>query len=195
MSKHTYIEVSAQVRYWEDATINGEDDADGTLTPFRRGELWCPVIRLADGLVMDWPAGMEAEFHFKVCDAGEYFLLDDSRRRVAKWAGHYVPEDFLCHGDNGYGDYIIFSVGPDGFVKDWRRPGVEWGNREDDDGGWKRPTDLEQVRAAAPALLDMLERAVRRLEIAHANGDSIMREWVIDARAAIATATQAGDQT
>lgn len=43
--------------------------------------------------------------------------------------------------------------------------------------------------AAAPELLDMLERAVRRLEIAHANGDTIMREWVIDARAAVAKAT------
>lgn len=42
--------------------------------------------------------------------------------------------------------------------------------------------------AAAPELLDMLERAVRRLEIAHANGDSIMREWIVDARAIIAKA-------
>jgi hypothetical protein len=26
----TYIEVRAQVRYWEDATINGTEDTDGT---------------------------------------------------------------------------------------------------------------------------------------------------------------------
>ena len=38
-------------------------------------------------------------------------------------------------------------------------------------------------------LLEILERAVRRLEIAHANGDTIMREWIVDARAAIAKAT------
>ena len=43
--------------------------------------------------------------------------------------------------------------------------------------------------AAAPELLEMLERAVGRLEVAHRNGDSIMKEWVIDARAAIAKAT------
>ena len=42
--------------------------------------------------------------------------------------------------------------------------------------------------ASAPDLLDMLDRAVRRLEIAHANGDTIMREWIVDARAAIAKA-------
>ena len=40
--------------------------------------------------------------------------------------------------------------------------------------------------AAAPELLDLLNRAVRRLEIAHANGDTIMREWIVEARAAIA---------
>lgn len=43
--------------------------------------------------------------------------------------------------------------------------------------------------AAAPELLELLERAVGRLEIAHRNGDSIMKEWVIDARAAVAKAT------
>ena len=45
------------------------------------------------------------------------------------------------------------------------------------------------LRAAAPELLELLERAVGRLEIAHRNGDSIMKEWVIDARAAILKAT------
>ncbi|HDV6155981.1 TPA: hypothetical protein RJN95_006545, partial [Pseudomonas aeruginosa] len=56
----TYIEVSAEVRYWEDAKINGKEDSDGSLVPFRRGDLWCPVICLEDGLVMNWPAGMIA---------------------------------------------------------------------------------------------------------------------------------------
>ena len=46
-----------------------------------------------------------------------------------------------------------------------------------------------RVIAAAPELLELLERAVGRLEIAHRNGDSIMKEWVIDARTAIAKAT------
>ena len=43
--------------------------------------------------------------------------------------------------------------------------------------------------AAAPELLELLERAVGRLEIAHRNGDSIMKEWVIDAHTAILKAT------
>ena len=56
----TYIEVSAEVRYWEDATVNGTEDSAGSLIPLRSGDLWRPVIRLSDGMVMDWPAGVEA---------------------------------------------------------------------------------------------------------------------------------------
>jgi len=134
----TYIEVSAEVRYWEDANINGLEDSAGDLVPFRRGDLWCLVIRLEDGLVMDWPARMTADIHYKICDAGQYWLLDDSRQRIAKWAGHYVPDDFLCHGSNGYGDYIIFKVNAHGLITGWRKPEIEWGGREDDQEGWKR---------------------------------------------------------
>lgn len=46
----------------------------------------------------------------------------------------------------------------------------------------------KRLVTSAPELLDMLDRAVRRLEIAHANGDTIMREWIVDARATIAKA-------
>ena len=125
MSEPVYIEVSAEVRYWEDATINGAEDKDGTLTPLRKGDCWAPVIRLADGLVMDWPEGTTADIHFKVCDAGEYWLLDGDRKRVAKWSGFYVPDDFLCPGDNGYGDYIILKIGKDGVIENWKTPAID----------------------------------------------------------------------
>lgn len=119
-----YIEVSAGVRYWEDATVNGQEDAEGTLIPFRDGDNWRPVIRLCDGMVMQWPQGMDANVYYKVCDAGEYWLRDEHHRRVAKWNGYYVPSAFLCHGGDGYGDYIILTIGPDGHVANWRRPAV-----------------------------------------------------------------------
>ncbi len=120
-----YIEVSAEVRYWEDATINGVQDEDGSLVPLRDGDLWKPVIRLADGVIMDWPEGTTADIHYKVCDQGEYWLQDENRQRVAKWAGYYVPDSFLCHGDDGFGDYIIFKVGPDGAIEGWRTPEIK----------------------------------------------------------------------
>jgi hypothetical protein len=133
-----YIEVCAEVRYWEDATVNGAEDTAGTLIPCREGRWWTPVIRLADGLVMDWPQGTTADIHYKVCDAGEYWLLDDKQERVARWAGFYVPGDFLCHGDNGFGDYIILKVGADGLIEKYSAPEIRMvcPCDEGDQSGW-----------------------------------------------------------
>ena len=119
-----YIEVEAEVRYWEDAIVNGQEDTDGTLIPFRFGPKWCPVIRLADGWIVNWPEGTTADVHFKVCDQGEYWLATEEGR-VAKWRDSYVPNRFLCHGDTGYGDYIIFKVGADGKIEGWKPPEIE----------------------------------------------------------------------
>lgn len=135
-----YIEVNAEVRYWEDAIIGGLEDHDGSLVPLRKGDCWCPVIRLADGLVMDWPTGTTADIHYKVCDAGEYWLLDDGRQRAAKWGGYYVPDDFLCHGGRGYGDYIILKINADGAIDGWKLPAIEWACSccdEDKQSSWK----------------------------------------------------------
>ena len=136
----TYIEVRAEVRYWEDATVNGTEDTEGKLIPFRKGENWEPVIRLADGLVMSWPQGTTADVHFKVCDQGQYWLLDEQRKVVAKWGGYYVPNDFLCHGDEGYGDYIILQVGADGLIANWKAPVIVFVCPCDDraQSGWAR---------------------------------------------------------
>jgi len=124
MKNAVYIEVSAGVRYWEDGKINGVEDETGTLVPFRKGDRWCPRIRLADGAVMDWPAGTVADIHYKVCDDGDYWLCDATFSRVAKWAGDYVPDDFLCHGEDGYGDYIILHINGDGCIRDWYAPEI-----------------------------------------------------------------------
>lgn len=39
-----------------------------------------------------------------------------------------------------------------------------------------------KLMCAAPELLDLIERAIRRLEIAHKQGHGIMKEWIVDAR-------------
>ena len=113
-----FIKVSATVRYWGDAEINGESDEEGVLTPFRNNTEWCPVIDIEKGTVVDWPEGMVARFHFKICDAGSYYLLDSEMNVCATIDNNYVPSG-LCHGDTGFGDYIIFSVNKDGSIVDY----------------------------------------------------------------------------
>jgi hypothetical protein len=111
-----HLKVSANVRYWGDSEINGEmSDDEGEGVPFKNAELWEPVIDVDKGAVCDWPIGTVAKFHFKVCDAGSYYLLDDNFNELLSRVNNYVP-DGLCHGDEGYGDYIIFDVGQDGCI-------------------------------------------------------------------------------
>lgn len=130
MKNAKFIEVEAGVRYWEDASINGAEDTDGKV-PFRKGDVWCPVIELQTGQVQNWPVGVEANIHYKVCDAGQYWLLDENNQRIAKWKDYYVPNDFLCVKDNGYGDYIIMKIDGEGKIKNWKQPYIdeeEWEN-------------------------------------------------------------------
>lgn len=123
-----FLEVDAGVRYWEDGELNGEPDTEGKV-PKREGDRWRPVIHLAEGRVLDWPQGVAADLSYKVCDDGAYWLQDADGERIAKWAGDYVPNAFLCHGTDGFGDYIILSIYGDGRIAKYRRAGVvegEW---------------------------------------------------------------------
>lgn len=117
--------VEAGVRYWEDATVNGAEDTEGTLIPLRSGELWKPVIELATGQIRDWPQGTTADIHYKVCDAGEYYIANIAGKRCWKYSGDYVPDKLLCHGDRGYGDYIIFKVSATGKIEGWSKPTLD----------------------------------------------------------------------
>jgi hypothetical protein len=121
MNNAKYIKMEAGVRYWEDALLNGRPDTHGNV-PFRQGDLWCPLIDVDTGEVLGWSKGMHARIHYKVCDAGEYWLLDVNKQKIAKWNGYYVPDDVLCIGDQGYGDYIIFEINEDGYIKNWEKP-------------------------------------------------------------------------
>lgn len=134
----THIEVDAGVRYWEDARVNGVEEDDDSPSIFGVSDSktrWQVKIGLADGSVENWPEGMTADIHYKVCDGGEYWLTNAVGNRIAKWNGYYVPDAFLCHGDNGYGDYIIFSVDGAGKIADYECPSINVG-KNDDDSGW-----------------------------------------------------------
>ena len=127
LSNATHLEVEAGVRYWEDATVNGiQATDDAPLIYGADGGTWRIKLRLADGKIEGWPDGVTAKVHYKVCDDGEYWLADDSGKRIAKWQGFYVPDDYLCHGGDGYGDYIIFTIGGDGLIAGFVKPELDY---------------------------------------------------------------------
>jgi hypothetical protein len=113
-----FLIIEAGVRYWEDATVNGAEDTKGDLIPFRCGDEWCPIIELKTGVIQGWPKGTEADVHYKVCDAGQYWLADHEEVRRWKYQDHCVP-DILSPEKTGYGDYIILHVFPDGSIRSW----------------------------------------------------------------------------
>ena len=130
-----------------------------------------------------WPITLSTEFCFdaqpKVCDQGEYWLLDSERKRVAKWGGDYVPDDFLCHGDRGYGDYIIFKVGADGVIAKWRAPEVEMARDSDDDDAQSLWVPIVPTRDADAEIAELRRDAERYRWLRDQGGREIDTPWVV----------------
>jgi hypothetical protein len=112
------LSVKAGVRYWEDGTINGEEDTNGNLVPCRNGDCWCPQIDIDNGIILNWKKGVKADIHYKVCDAGSYFLQDEAGNTILSIMQNYVP-DMMCPKGEGYGDYIIMDIDENGKIADW----------------------------------------------------------------------------
>ena len=111
------VNVYAHVRYWEDARINGTpDDADAPEMPCIDGELWCPVINVDTGQILEWPQDTIARIHYKVCDECGIKITENGV--VIYEDEDYVP-DFLCPLEEGFGDYIIMDIDGNGFIKGW----------------------------------------------------------------------------
>ena len=113
------LKVFANVRYWENASVNGVSDDDGALIPFRVHDLWCPIIDIDSGTVKDWPEGTVAKIHYKVCDQGTYRLEDENGNDVLAIEDDYVPS-IMCPKENGYGDYIIMDIDENGKIQKWK---------------------------------------------------------------------------
>lgn len=135
-----YIRARCGVRYWEDATVNGEEDKDGSRIPLREGTAadnddlnggnWRPTIDLDTGKIEGWPEGTTASIHYKVCDDGDYELLDADRNVVASVYG-YVPS-LMCPEGNGYGDYVIMEIAADGTIAKWKADLSEFEKTDDE---------------------------------------------------------------
>jgi hypothetical protein len=124
------LRVVAEARYWEDSTVNGVEDTEGTLIPCRDGDNWCPVIDVETGIITNWEKGKTAEIHYKVCDQCSWSLLDTEDNVVATQEDDYVP-DTLCPEGDGYGDYIIMNIDENGQIQNWKFNEEDFSNVDD----------------------------------------------------------------
>lgn len=119
--RYRYLEFITGVCYWEDATVNGAEDIDGTLIPGRQGDMWHGVIDIQLGCLGGWPKGTIAYIHYKVCDAGTYRIYDSNMKVTAKREDCYVPGCLDCSEyRDGYGDYVILEIDGDGMIARWK---------------------------------------------------------------------------
>jgi len=125
-----FLQVSAGVRYWEDATVNDTEDENGLLIPCRDGDRWKPIIEIETGKIVNWEQGTKADIHYKVCDDGLYTLIDEKGNEVKSIDG-YVPS-LMSPKENGYGDYIIMDVDENGIIQNWVSDLSDFDNEDED---------------------------------------------------------------
>lgn len=123
VKKEFYIKllhIFADVRYWEDSTVNGIEDTDGELIPCRFDDTWMPVIEIETGRITNWDKGTTANIHYKVCDGFSYSIEDDNEEIVIEENDIYVP-CIMYPKSNGCGDYIIMNIDENGFIENWNK--------------------------------------------------------------------------
>ena len=130
----TFLKVQANPRYCQDTEVNGASDKEGKLMPFLVAQtIWSPVIEINTGKVIEWPKGTTAKVHYKVCDAGSYYLTDQGGSIFLSIEDDYVPS-CLCPTENGYGDYIIMNIDETGQIEGWpKEPDISDFYPRDDD--------------------------------------------------------------
>lgn len=125
MKKPKYIQAEFGVRYWEDTDVNGKEDTEGTLIPFRFNDIWKITIDADSGTILNWPNGVTVETHYKVCDECAYRITDEDFATIHQQEDGYVP-DFLCPEGQGFGDYVIMHINKDGIINNWDSAWVDF---------------------------------------------------------------------
>lgn len=112
----TLFRARIPIRYPEDNTVNGQSDEEGNL-PLMSGSMWEIDVDLDTGKIVDWPEGNTAKIYTKVVDSGMYYLIEEGEE-IFSLEEEYVP-DCLQLDDNGYGDYVVITIEPDGKIVNW----------------------------------------------------------------------------
>lgn len=132
------IECDIEVRYWNDAKVNGCEDTDMYTTQgkgiptipcavqiknepdnviYSNHWRWRPIINIERGQIINWQRGVTAIIHYKVCDGFACSFVGVHQEIITKFEG-YVPS-FMYPDENGYGDYIIMKVDGNGCIDNW----------------------------------------------------------------------------
>lgn len=76
------------------------------------------LIDIDLGKVVAFAANVKIDIFDKCVDEGTYALYDEKMNPIAEYEG-YVP-NILEVNENGYGDYLNFTINPDGTIVNWK---------------------------------------------------------------------------
>ncbi len=92
--------------------------------------LWTAHVNIDTGLISGWPIGEKRKAFIKVCDAGQYTLVDSDGNHLKTIEG-YVPNGII---PGEYGDYIDLDIDENGFIANWpKRPDISAFLNDDED--------------------------------------------------------------
>lgn len=136
-----YLLATFQPRYFEDSKVGdsfdtlveedeehpkmplifeaGPDDKFDFISPYEKDKRYIKwLIEVDTGRILNWPQGVFADVFYKVCDQGNYSLLDENKEFIGWVSEDYVP-GCLSIEDNGYGDYFSILVNGEGYIQHW----------------------------------------------------------------------------
>lgn len=125
MKNAVFFHAIVEPKNWNRAYFCEVCDVDGSITPFRKGSQWEVTIDIQNGIVLDWPEDEFGEIHYRIEKAGQYFLLDANKNPIAKFIHRCVPNEFLHHPGEGWGESINLVVCTDGVISQYQKPTID----------------------------------------------------------------------
>ena len=85
------------------------------------------LIDIESGYVIEYNQNISINIFDKCVDEGTYVLYDENMNIIDEYEG-YVP-NILEVNENGYGDYLNFTINEDGSILNWKQHINYLGNR------------------------------------------------------------------
>lgn len=115
----TILKLYAGVRSWHYTKVNNVNDTtNGDNIPCKEDKLWCPIIEIDTGKIVNWKQGTTASIYYKVNNRLRYEIMNRNGHIVAFSNKSFVSKT-LCAGASGYEDDIIMNIDENGMIQDW----------------------------------------------------------------------------
>lgn len=111
------LHIHAGIRFWGDATVNGQRDRNGTLIPCRDDNYWNPIIEVDSGKIINWRENTKADIQYELWRDIKCTFFDSEGNEVLKIEG-YMPDLMLPTG-YGYSNLILMDVDENGVIQRW----------------------------------------------------------------------------